>query len=237
MRILFSKAADQNMFKIKTRLRAGFDRFFCGGGPYLQLIGSVFPWMVMPRLIPTGGTVISGGVGQGIDFEKELAARFNCTIHLFDPTPTGKKTMGLPANIVPGIFYYEVGLAGHPGSFEFAYPRDANEGSFGVVGADSRPRIRLECDSVINFMKSKGIGHCDLLKLDIEGFEYEVIDELLAAKVVIPQICIEYHHFLPGIPLWRSFKQIRKLLRANYRIAYKHKCEYLFVHKSCWPAA
>jgi len=223
------------MFGIKTRARILFDRLFCAGAPHLERIGSVCPWVVMPKLIPPGGIVISGGVGRDIEFEKELARRFGCAVHLFDPTPTGKKTMALPENAVPGIVYHETGLAGNPGSFDFAYPHDLVEGSFGLALADSRQTTRLECDSITNFMKLNGIEHCDLLKLDIEGFEYAVIDDLLGASMMIPQICIEYHHFLPGIAIMTSFSQIRKLLRAGYRIAFKNKYEYLFVHVTCWP--
>lgn len=224
------------MSKYTKYLRGRFDRLFYRDTTHLQRFGTLNQWVVMPSLIPKFGVVISGGVGHNIEFEKELAARYGCTIHLFDPTPTGKKTMSLQENVVPGISYYEVGLAGHPGVFEFSYPRDAEEGSFSIAGTDSRRKINLKCDSVVNFMRARGIRHCDLLKLDIEGFEYAVIDDLLAANVVIAQICVEYHHFLPGIPLRRSLMQMWRLRCANYRIAYKTMCEYLYVHRSFWPA-
>ena len=44
-------------------------------------------------------------------------------------------------------------------------------------------------------------GHdsIDLLKIDIEGFEYEVLEDCLEDRIPIKQICVEFHDFFPEI--------------------------------------
>lgn len=221
----------------RQHIRSRFDRLFCAPSLQLERIGGLCTWVVMPKLITPNGIVLSGGVGQDIGFEKDLVTRFSCQVHLFDPSPTGIRTMSLPQNSIPGITFRTVGLAGSPGQVEFSAPRDDNEGSFTVSRKDLRPKFSFRCESVVSYIRENRLGVCQLLKLDIEGFEYGVIDDVLAAGMVVPQICVEFHHFLPGIPLRRTVLQFAKLYRAGYRIASKTRCDYLFVHRDFFPAS
>jgi len=67
----------------------------------------------------------------------------------------------------------------------------------------------------------------DLLKLDCEGSEYGIIEDIARAeKPLARQITVEYHDHCgkmpPGGPMW--FDQIAKLLSRNYEIV-KHRRE------------
>ena len=42
-------------------------------------------------------------------------------------------------------------------------------------------------------MKENGHSHLDLLKMDIEGAEFEVIDSIIEDQVPINILCIEFH--------------------------------------------
>jgi hypothetical protein len=64
------------------------------------------------------------------------------------------------------------------------------------------------------------LGHAriDLLKMDIEGAEYEVIDDLLAGPVPVRQLLVEFHHRWPEVGIAKTRTAIRKLNAAGYRI-------------------
>ncbi len=47
--------------------------------------------------------------------------------------------------------------------------------------------------SIENIMKELGHKHIDVLKMDIESAEYDVIENILNAKISITQILIEFH--------------------------------------------
>ena len=42
-------------------------------------------------------------------------------------------------------------------------------------------------------MKSNGHSHLDLLKIDIEGAEYEVLNYLINKSISVTQILVEFH--------------------------------------------
>lgn len=68
-------------------------------------------------------------------------------------------------------------------------------------------------------MNEQKLDRIDLLKIDIEGFEYGVLDDLLAAHLNVRQICVEFHHrVVPGISRWRSLLSIIKLRQAGYHL-------------------
>jgi hypothetical protein len=45
------------------------------------------------------------------------------------------------------------------------------------------------------------LGHSrvDVLKMDIEGAEYDVIADVLASQIPIGQLCVEFHHGMDGV--------------------------------------
>ena len=74
-------------------------------------------------------------------------------------------------------------------------------------------------------MSQNGDTAIDLLKMDIEGFEYDIINHFLDLRVPVRQLCVEFHPWLkPGCTL----KTIRKLYAAGYRIIHKHRGDHTF---------
>ena len=57
----------------------------------------------------------------------------------------------------------------------------------------------LPCTSIVQEMEMNGHDSIDLLKIDIEGFEYEVLQSCLEERIPIKQICVEFHDFFPEI--------------------------------------
>ena len=67
------------------------------------------------------------------------------------------------------------------------------------------------------------LGHdrIDLLKMDIEGAEYAVIDNLLREGVDVRQLLVEFHHHdhhTDGMSAKRTKKAVQKLNRAGFKI-------------------
>ena len=64
------------------------------------------------------------------------------------------------------------------------------------------------------------LGHdrLDILKMDIEGAEYDVIEEIVNAPVPISQVLIEFHHRFPHIGTGKTRQAIARLNSAGYRI-------------------
>ncbi|MCZ7598685.1 MAG: FkbM family methyltransferase [Gammaproteobacteria bacterium] len=62
------------------------------------------------------------------------------------------------------------------------------------------------------------LGHerIALMKMDIEGGEYAVIEDMAAADVPVNQLLVEFHHSYATIPLSRTVAAVRQLERVGF---------------------
>lgn len=67
-------------------------------------------------------------------------------------------------------------------------------------------------------MNQNNHTHIDILKMDIEGAEYEVIPDILATKIPIGQIIVEFHH--NSLKMGKSLTEaaMKKLTQNGYKV-------------------
>ena len=175
----------------------------------------------------TGGNVYSGGVGKDISFEKALIKLFDAEIFLFDPSPTGIETM---ENIhEPKIHFFPLGLARKKATRYFESPDNLEEGSYKI---SKKVKFEFPCTSVSDFFKYKKHKKIDLLKLDIEGFEYGVLEDIFSNKIPIDQIVLEFHGWMKGIPKKRDRIAKKHLKKNGYKLVYKKNDDHTYVKES-----
>jgi FkbM family methyltransferase len=221
---------NQYISALRGVFRKRWDKLWCRSHPHLRRLGEGSAWNLRTDLLTPKSVVLSGGVGRDISFELQLAREYKCRIFLFDPSPTGRETMRLPENQHPLIEYLDLGLAGTKKTVAFSPPKNSQEGSYSIpAGPLVADVVSFECISISEFLRERGIPKLDVLKLDIEGFEYEVLQDVLANRIVPQQLCVEFHDFLPGIPLSRTLGAIRNLRKSGLRLVHKDRCDLTFV--------
>lgn len=197
----------------------------------IEILGTVDSWGVLKGSLSSTSKILSAGVGQNISFEEQIVNRYDAKIILLDPSPTGITTIKRrEVQHVYNIDFRELGLAGGSGLQSFGKPDRANEGSFRK--AHSEDSLQFDCTTVRDIMTNEGIESLDLLKMDIEGFEYEVIDSILANKVKVDQICLEIHtrnSICIDQSVFDAYFLILKLCRYGYRIVYNKAMDFTFV--------
>ena len=100
--------------------------------------------------------------------------------------------MSQPENRHKRLQFNPVGLAARSGTATFCEPLNIREGSFRKDdGSEVKKPIRWSCISIEDYLRGQGIEGLDFLKLDIEGFEYEVLHGVLDNNVAIRQIAVE----------------------------------------------
>jgi hypothetical protein len=67
-------------------------------------------------------------------------------------------------------------------------------------------------------MRELGHTAIDVLKMDIEGAEYEVLDDLLQQRLPVRQILVEFHHRFTNVGVERTTRAVANLNAAGYRI-------------------
>jgi FkbM family methyltransferase len=187
-------------------------------------------WTFCPDGLGAQSIYYGGGVGYDITFEHALVDRFGCNVVLFDPSPTGLETMHKPENHIPQFKFHPVALAGQCGSLKLSPPQNPEEGSwFAQSGGETT--VEVPCVDLATLMRQNGDDRIDLLKIDIEGAEYEVLDDLLERRLRIRQVLVEFHHSnLPGIRRSRTVRAILKMVAAGYRLLKQEGNNHTFLH-------
>lgn len=188
---------------------------------------------VAPAGLETGGVVYSAGVGEDISFDLDVIRRFGVTVHAFDPTPRSVRWVA-QQEVPPGFHMHALGLAGRDGVARFRPPDDPDHISHTILDRPSTEDrgFDVEVRTLATLMGELGHPRLDILKMDIEGAEYEVLDDICGARLEIDQILIEFHHQLPGVGLDRTRRAVRQLGEAGYRVFHISDTgrEYSFAH-------
>jgi FkbM family methyltransferase len=175
-------------------------------------------WTICLDLLSQGKPVVySVGLGHDISFDVALAKITRCEIFGFDPTP--KTQSWLATQSPPECFHYiPLGLADRDGVADFSMPSDPTFDDFSLVRRNSGPFIACEVRRLGSLAKQLGHSKIDLLKMDIEGAEYQVIDDICEGTLLPLQMLVEFHHRIDGAHVRDTIQAIDKLRKVGYRI-------------------
>lgn len=185
-------------------------------------------WTICPRGLNANSVVYSGGVGDDISFEHEVVRRFGCTVVLCDPSPAGLKTMALQENKIPQFRFFPVALAARSGKLGMVPPEPG--GISWSAQKDGTATLEVTSVDLRSLMKQNGHAHIDLLKLDIEGCEYEVIDDILLHRIPVRQLCADFDYGnLPGVRRSQAIRAMLKLAIRGYRLICRDSANHTFI--------
>jgi FkbM family methyltransferase len=175
-------------------------------------------WPICRKALPDKPLVYSFGVGEDISFDLELIRLFDATIHAFDPTP--RAVAWISSQQLPATFHFHLcGLADHDGISRFRLPINPAHVSHSIVTAEgTAPSCELPVKRMQTFISELRHSRIDLVKVDIEGAEYAVIDDFVASGILVRQLLVEFHHRWKQISVSKTQHAIRKLNAAGYRI-------------------
>jgi FkbM family methyltransferase len=172
---------------------------------------------IVPDLVSRDAIVYSVGIGEDISFDLGLIERFGCAVHGFDPTP--RSLAWLEKQALPAQFLvHPFGLAEFDGVARFAPPANPAYVSHSVLPGHGGDRIELPVKRLATVMKELGHDRLDVLKIDIEGAEYAVLEDLLATGVLPKQLLVEFHHGMGGVALETTEASLDRLHAAGYRV-------------------
>ena len=199
------------------------------------------PWFLRADLLGKSPHLISAGLSDDIKFEEEFLAKHSTgTLLGIDPTPLcaplmhdlemrfkGRVTYRREAlggeNSEKEIFA-QIGLDGEVNYFYWALPPGASrmnlvKKSLTVVGIGT---LLAEHGSTV-----------DLLKIDIEGAEYDLLSMFPKLPTLPRQLLVEFHYRFDSYSLRQTKSLIGSLERLGYRLEWMSdwREEFLFVHQ------
>jgi len=157
-----------------------------------RLLGTDYGgWPVIPALLPEAPRVYSFGTGEDVSFDQDYRAE----VHAFDPTP--RALAWIEAQALPVAFqFHPIGIGARDGIAAFYPPAAEGHVSFSSAPANDQAGVPVQAAvrRLETIMADLGHDAIDVLKMDIEGFEYEVIDDILASPVRPLFLLVEFHH-------------------------------------------
>ncbi len=198
---------------------SGKERFYRASYdcPKLRLGNPNTCFVVNPAELNETSIAYSFGVGTDISFDLACIEKFSLDIHAFDPTP--RSVQWLATQLLPPRFiFHNCGLANIDGELTFYSPENPAHVSFSVSRREGGEPVRCTVRKLSTIMDDLGHTHLDLLKIDIEGAEYDVIENMLSEEIFPRQFCVEFHHRWPQIGIERTDNAIKKLSECGYRL-------------------
>jgi FkbM family methyltransferase len=195
-------------------------------------------WTICPYGLNQDTLVYSFGIGEDISFDLAVIEKHDVQVFAFDPTP--RSIQWLEAQELPERFkWYGYGIADYDGVAQFHPPENPEHISHTIIDPIKKVGnpIEVHVYRLRTILDDLGHDRIDVLKMDIEGAEYAVIQDMVASGIQVKQLLIEFHHNFPQISLRETINAVRLLKRAGYRVynLSGRGYEYSFIHKeSLW---
>lgn len=176
-------------------------------------------WDIVATNLNSHSVVYSFGVGEDASFDIALIKKYDLIIHAFDPTPKSiewVKRQWFSDNFV----MHNYGIAAFDGNVPFNPPENPDHVSYTIL---DRPSTKTRAISVpvkrlSTIMQELGHVHIDIIKMDIEGAEYDVIKDICKSDIRPEQILVEFHHRFPGVGIKKTIEAIDSIRSMGYQL-------------------
>lgn len=184
----------------------------------LLRLGTVYGGWILPKDHGLTGESLCycAGAGEDISFECALVERYRCRVRIIDPTPravqhfqdlerTVRSGARFPVNNSQIDFYsvtnahlnrlsfLPVGLANQDAELKFYLPQNPAHVSCSVVNLQKTDQyFTAPCLRLSSIMRQQGDSSIDMLKIDIEGAEYGVIEDMVRSCSLPRLLLIEF---------------------------------------------
>jgi FkbM family methyltransferase len=186
-----------------------------------ETLGSEYGgYVVLMDRLAASSVIYSFGIGFDLSFDCAMIERLGAKVHAFDPTP--RSVVWAREQNVDGLLLHEHGLLDYDGVVRFHPPKNPDHISHSVLDESTSDRItsqgaiELPVKRLHTVMAELGHERIDVLKMDIEGAEYTVIDHLVKNPLPIGQLLLEFHHMLPGIAVKKTERAIDQLAELGF---------------------
>jgi FkbM family methyltransferase len=156
---------------------------------------------------------LGGYEGQ---FASDIYAKYGCTVYVFEPVPQYADFIRKRFSQNPKIKVFTFGLGSKTEEMMIKVSEESS--SLYLDGAGTSVRI----EDLTAFVHKEGIKTIDLMKLNIEGGEYDVVPYLVATGYIkhVRAIQIQFHKFVKDAKA--RMDAIREDLKKT------HVCDYCY---------
>ncbi|TYQ26999.1 FkbM family methyltransferase [Pseudanabaena sp. UWO311] len=157
---------------------------------------------------------IGGYEGQ---WSSDIFSMYCCSIYIFEPVETFAYNIKKRFAKNKKIHVYQHGLASITQSEEISVDGDSSS-----IFKDNTSSEKIYLVKAIDFIKENNISQIDLMKINIEGGEYDLLLHLLDSGFIenIDNIQVQFHDFFPDAE--ERMSDIQKKLEKTHLLTYQY---------------
>tara|TARA_B100000900_G_scaffold400709_1_gene404625 strand:- start:221 stop:880 length:660 start_codon:yes stop_codon:yes gene_type:complete len=155
------------------------------------------------------------------EFASSIYNLYKSHIYIFEPVPSFFQIINNTFINNDKVFTYNYGLSAKDCTVEIS---STDDGSSVYINSSNSQKIKLK--SIVGFIKKNKIKKIDLIKINIEGGEYEVLEALLENNMIsiFKNIQVQFHDFIIQNAEERMIN-IQRKLELTHELTY----QYVFV--------
>lgn len=164
--------------------------------------------------------------GSGIVFDvggyrgqwaSDMYAMHRCRVHVFEPVEEFAQGIEKRFSKNPDIIVHRFGLAGRSRRGLLGVDADGSS-----VFKRGRQVVRVRMLSAADFLNENGVRRVDVMKVNIEGMEYELLDHLIKTGCIlrIRDLQVQFHDFVPRAE--QRMEAIHAALRQTHYATYQY---------------
>jgi len=157
---------------------------------------------------------VGGYEGQ---WASDIFSRYFCQIHIFEPVHLFASRIERRFAENPKIIVHPFGLSNQTREEIITVN---NDGSSLFKPGSQTETIQLV--RAANFIREHNISQIDLMKINIEGSEYDLLEDLIGSGLVekITNIQVQFHDFIPDAS--QRMTQIQNNLQQTHALTYQY---------------
>ena len=153
-------------------------------------------------------------------FAQNIVERYNSTVYIFEPVTEFYNKISDRFSNSSKIKVFNFGLSNKTKYIEIALSDDASS-----IHIDSNKKERIKLVNIVEFIRNNNIQRIDLMKINIEGGEFDILPELIDSKIIesIENIQIQFHSFID------DSKYKREMIREKLALTHELTYDYYFI--------
>jgi FkbM family methyltransferase len=152
-------------------------------------------WMVPTALIEPGWICYCVGAGNDISFDLGLIERFDVRVQSVEPVEQYVREARETAAGEPRFAAYQAAIATHDGPIRMQRTHQPTGLALSSASLfDTSNFVEVPGRTLASLAGELGHPRIDLLKLDIEGAEYEVVPQLDLDALKVKALALQVHH-------------------------------------------
>jgi FkbM family methyltransferase len=165
-------------------------------GPPIVRLGSAYGgWTIPDNALGEGDICYCVGAGADVSFDVELIHRYGAVVRAVDPVKSYEDEALRQAAGDPRFSLRVVALATRDGPVRMQSHHERSSASLSAAGLyETDEWTEVPGLTLTSLMREFGDDHIDLLKVDVEGLEYELVPTLDLVALGVRVFALQLHH-------------------------------------------